>query len=83
MSDRFRVRIDVPPNVTITDKNLPRIVAAAVRSLGETVYVYEDGWNGTLLLTNDLKAEPEIGAELLLIMSPSARKAKVARTRKG
>ncbi len=60
----------VPDNVHITEANLPGLIAAVVETLGKRIYVYEDGSNGRLLVTDKRKRTPNIACELLLIAWP-------------
>lgn len=61
------------PDDNLTDDKLLQAVALATQLTGRTVYVFEDGWHGTLTITTVRRRE-KVGFELLLVVKPARKK---------
>ena len=70
---RQEVTIKIPDGMVVTKDNLPTIAAIAVQAVGtKPIWVYEDGWNGTLTFSDRPMTE-EPGHALLLEAWPSGQ----------
>ena len=69
------VTFKVPDGFVFTEDNLPTIAAMAVGVVGnKPIWVYEDGWHGTLTFSDKPMTE-ELGCDLLLEAWPSQQAA--------
>ena len=70
---RQKFEIEVPNGLTVTKDNLPTITAIAMHAVGmRPLWVYEDGWNGTLTFSDQPMTESP-GCALLLEAWPSGQ----------